>query len=134
MSDSMFETYEDFDDLHIKAVNVYGNVYGEPKNLCRTYLNSDGPIQSLSGEYTDEFYGKEDTEYVANLLEKGLLRVLCPVTSGPNEIDHHEICTPINYHVNRNTDHNGGGIINILVTVIDPTPGSTYTPITFTVL
>lgn len=129
MSDSMFETYEDFDDLHIKAVNVYGNVYGNPKKLCRTYLNSDASaIQSLSNEYTDEFHGKEDAEYVANLLEKGLLRILLPVTSGEKKIDHHETCTPINYHV----DRDGGGIASISVTVVDPRAGNTYTPITFT--
>lgn len=131
MSDSMFETYEDFDDLHIKAVNVYGNVYGTPKKLCRTYLNS-GTGDSLSNEYTDEFDGKEDAEYIANLLEKGLLRILLPITSGPNRIEYHETCTPINYHVNRYTDHDGGGITSISVTVIDPRSASTYTPVTFT--
>lgn len=121
MSESMYTIYEDCDDLHIKTVNVYANTFGAPAKLCRTWLNSDeSTIGNMANEYTDEFAGPEDAEYIANLLEKGLLRVLCPYTTSAKHIEHHAICTPVKCRVKRYTASDGSPRISVGLSVIDP--------------
>lgn len=126
MSKSMYTIYEDSADLHVKTVNIYANTFGTPVKLCRTWLNSEeSTIGSMASEYTGQLSGQEDAEYIAGLIEKGLLRLLVPYTTSAKHIEYHAICAPVKCKVKRYTAGDGSPRVTVGISVIDPTSADT---------